>query len=193
MTIQSLGRRAYWTLSQAVGTFFRDWSKGGITLLVLSLFIISVGLWQLDQQQRLRVLRASVVNTAKLPEFRLPVSMSVAQDLEKFQNYLLPHGDIPDTLRDLIMLAQDQQLLLARGEYKSQVDARGQFLRYQMTLPVQGDAKAVEKFILSALAQHKTLSLDSVQFKRERIESKDVEAKIEWTLLTKSPATGLKP
>ncbi len=193
MTIQGLGRRVYWTLSQAVGTFFRDWSRGAITLLLCSLLIISVGLWQFNQQQRLRVLRAKVVSTLKLPEPRLPLSISVAQDLEKFQNYLLPHEDIPDTLRDLIILAQDQQLMLARGEYKSQVDARGQFLRYQMTLPVLGDAKAVEKFILSALAQHKTLSLDSVQFKRERIESKDVEAKIEWTLLTTLPSTGLKP
>ena len=82
--------------------------------------------------------------------------------------------------------------MLAKGDYKSQVDVNGQFFQYSMTFPVQGDAQSIERFILAALAQHKTLALESVQFKRERIESKELEAKIQWTLFTQLPAVGSK-
>jgi hypothetical protein len=186
-------QRVRWTARQTVRSLSRYWGRVGIAFLLLTVLVLGAGLWLQSQHKRLVVLRAHTVVSAKLPELKLPMILDVAQGLDDFQRYLLPHEDIPDALRDLITLAQRQQLTLARGEYKSQVDLRGQFLRYQMTLPVQGDAQAIERFILAALAQHKTLALESVQFKRERIESKDLEAKIQWTLLTKLPSLGAKP
>jgi hypothetical protein len=60
-------------------------------------------------------------------------------------------------------------------------------LRYRMTLPVKGDAQAIHQFMAAALKAHKTLALDAVQFKRERIESGEIEARIQWVLLTRLP------
>jgi len=56
-----------------------------------------------------------------------------------------------------------------------------------MTLPVQGDAGAIRRFMLAALLAHKTLALESVQFKRDRAATAEVEARIQWVLLTRLP------
>jgi hypothetical protein len=56
-----------------------------------------------------------------------------------------------------------------------------------MSLPVQGEAQAIYRFISLALRKHETLALNNVQFKRAGIESKKVEAQIQWVLFTRLP------
>jgi hypothetical protein len=56
-----------------------------------------------------------------------------------------------------------------------------------------GDAQAIHQF-MAALKAHKTLALDAVQFKWERIESSEIEARIQWVLLTRlSEETAVRP
>jgi len=105
--------------------------------------------------------------------------------LTAFEDILLAHADIPATVQDILELAEAQQLSIARGDYRPQVDAKGGFMRYRMTLPVKGDAQAIHRFMLAALRAHRTLALESAQFKRERIESSDVEARIQWVVMTR--------
>ncbi len=105
--------------------------------------------------------------------------------LQAFDAHLLPHDEIPDTLKNLFSLATDSNLLLARGEYKAQVEEQGRFVRYGMTLPVRGDPQAIHTFVLTSLVQNRTLALESIQFKRERTESQEIEARIQWVLLTR--------
>jgi hypothetical protein len=107
--------------------------------------------------------------------------------LKAFENLLLPHEDIPAALLALFRLAEAEGLTMQRGAYHLQIDTEGQFLRYQMTLPVKGDALAIQRFIRTALNEQPTLALDSIQFKRERIESTVVEARIHWILVARLP------
>lgn len=112
------------------------------------------------------------------------------QRLQEFDQLLPAHDHIPDTLQDIFRLADTEGLTLQRGDYKVEPDDQGGFVRYRMTLPVKGDAQAIYRFIRSALEAHKTLALDSIQFRRERIESRDVEARIQWELLTRPREPG---
>jgi hypothetical protein len=41
------------------------------------------------------------------------------------------------------------------------------------------------------LASQRTLALESVQFKRQGIDSSEVEARIQWTLMTQLPYDGV--
>lgn len=105
--------------------------------------------------------------------------------LTAFEDILLAHADIPATVQDILELAEAQHLSIVRGDYRPQVDAKGGFLRYRMTLPVKGDAQAIHRFMLAALRAHRTLALESAQFKREHIESSEVEARIQWVVMTR--------
>lgn len=107
--------------------------------------------------------------------------------LQAFDDYLVAHDDIPTALQDLIALAAEHGLVLARGTYRPQAEPQGGYLRYRMTLPVTGQADAVHRFMMAALRTQRTLSLESVQFKRERSDTPVVEARIQWALLTRLP------
>jgi hypothetical protein len=105
-----------------------------------------------------------------------------------FENHLLPQVQIPAAIETLLQDAKDQGLTVQRGNYRPEVDAVGGFMRYRMTLPVKGSAPAVQAFIDAALLNEKALALESVQFKRERIESADVEVRLQWVVFTRLSA-----
>lgn len=107
--------------------------------------------------------------------------------LRAFEAHLLPHGDIPFALQDLLELGAAEGLSMQKGSYRAQPDSAGQFLRYRMSLPVQGSAQAIQRFMKAALRKQKNLALDGVQFKRTRIGSPDIEARIDWVLLVALP------
>jgi hypothetical protein len=114
--------------------------------------------------------------------------MQAPTHLTAFEEILLAHDDIPATVQDILELAQAQHLSITRGDYRPQIDTKGSFMRYRMTLPVKGDAQAIHRFVLAALRAHRALAFESAQFKRERIESSDVEARIQWVVMTRLPS-----
>lgn len=113
--------------------------------------------------------------------------------LRAFDQHLLPHEDLPVAVQALLDLGSAEGLSVLRGSYRLQADSAGGFVRYRMSLPVQGAAPAVQRFMLAALRQQPNLALDSVQFKRARIGATEIEARIQWVLLARLPAAGAQP
>jgi len=107
--------------------------------------------------------------------------------LRAFDAHLLAHADIPFAVQELLDLGAAEGLSMRRGSYRPQTDAAGQFLRYRMSLPVQGSAQAIQRFMKAALRKQNNLALDGVQFKRAAIGSGDIEARIDWVLLVALP------
>jgi len=114
-----------------------------------------------------------------------PVVASAADGLAAFQAYLPAHDDIPETVKRLLILAEDQGVAVASGEY--QVKMENGYVAYRMSLPIKGEAGAVQTFLILALRQHPTLALETATFRREKIESNDVEARLHLTLMTRLP------
>lgn len=181
-------RRIQWDARQTVAVVYRrfgwPWLCAGVSVVLV--FAMMPTLY--SQTQRLIAMKHAHANSKEL-RLEIPIPQSnLASDLVNFQRYLPEYEDVPQVLNDLIVLAGKNNLTLFRGEYQIQVDQRGNFLRNQMTLPVRGEAQAVERFILEALAQNKTLALEAVQFKREGGAVRDVEVKLQWVLLTLQPS-----
>ena len=110
--------------------------------------------------------------------------------LHAFDAQLLDHGAISFVVQDLLDLGAAEGLVMQRGSYRPQVDPAGGFLRYRMSVPVKGPGPAIQRFIKAALGKQNNLALNSVQFKRARIGSPDIEARIDWILMATVPAGG---
>jgi hypothetical protein len=181
-----------WELRRLARAFMRHGGRLGIVLLlaaVLGVAAVVVGRQQGAAAQQAKVqLAERLAQRAAAPP---PPPVSGERDgrarLKAFDDYLPPHDDIPTVVQDLLNQAEDLRLVLARGDYRAQPDLQGGFMRYRMSLPVKGDAPTVLKLMQSALQSHKTLALESVQFKRARVESTDVEVRLQWVLLTRLP------
>lgn len=191
---------AVWNVTRAVRYVSRHFGLWGWGLLCC--MIIGIAIWTLDTYQRAQIIAlqskiASQLNRTMVPSLStLDIRRINAVEgeggrarLQLFDRYLLSHEDIPVVIQDLLQLAEENGLSILKGEYRPQVDTAGGFLRYKMLLPVKGPVVAVHHFIQATLRKHKTLAMESVQFKRERIDSPEIEARIQWDLLVRLPTS----
>jgi hypothetical protein len=201
-----LGRRveqAAWEVCRGAHAFTRRFGVYGWSLLAC--LVVGGLAWVVARQQLAVEGRLDAQMVERLaPDFRYPTRAPAASGsdsiadydgrarLQAFDHYLLPHDDIPTLLQDLLHLAEEDKVSIQHGEYRPQIDTAGGFLRYHMILPVKGDAPAIHHFMQAALRTQRTLALESVQFKRERIESPVIEARIHWVVLVRLPVQEAK-
>jgi hypothetical protein len=190
-TMPALVGSSLWLLRHGYARAVRALGVGGLAaLLAAALFLSLVAAVRKVDAQRM-ALEKRPATARELQPGAGPLVTTVS-GLEGFRRNLTPHEDIPQVLSDLFELATQRQIVLVRGEYRTQVDEVGGFVRYRMSFPVKGQAAAIQAFIEEALVQHRSLAFDSIQFKREKIEVAQVEARIQWTLFTQlPPATDL--
>jgi hypothetical protein len=55
-----------------------------------------------------------------------------------------------------------------------------------MSLPVKGDPRAVQGFIVDALNGMRMLTLDAVSFRREAPSATEVEARLQFSLVARA-------
>lgn len=183
--------RGAWEAARLIRATTRRIGVGGWAVMALIAVAVAAGQAERGLAERAAGLVAPPPQPAPLRLFEGGVQPEPEDDgrvrLQAFERHLLPHEDIPVALQDLLGLIEKEGLVALQGEYRPQPEPPGGFLRYHINLPVKGPAVAVQRFIQAALRTQKTLVLQSVQFKREHADSNDVEARIQWVLLTRLP------
>ena len=112
-------------------------------------------------------------------------------NLLAFDKQLLANDGVAQAVQDLLRTAEDQGLLIERGDYESQSAFAGDFVRFRMNLPVRGSPQSIQRFIKSALLLQPQLALEGIRFKWEGVEAGDIEAQLGWVLFVPGPATGV--
>ncbi|MHB1145303.1 MAG: hypothetical protein ACYCZS_10435 [Thiobacillus sp.] len=85
-------------------------------------------------------------------------------------------------LRRLFDAADQASLELAQGEYRLTEIKDAPLRRYQLSLPVAGGYPEIRAFVAQALNADPALALTAIQLRRERIESPDLDALLNFTL-----------
>ena len=135
-----------------------------------------------EHELALRRQLASAGRAAAQAQAPIPTA---ADGQDAFYAHLPTHAAIPDQLQTLVDIAARHKVPLAKAEYKAQAEPRADFMHYQINLPVKAEYTSVQAFMLEALQALPALTLDSVAFKRERIDSGDTEARIQFVLLVR--------
>lgn len=84
----------------------------------------------------------------------------------------------PDWVGKIAAIAQRDGLNLQQVEYKADPDKAGKLLRLQMSLPLSGDYQTIRRFLSNLRAEIPIVSLEQVQFERQKIGDPLVEAKV---------------
>ena len=103
-------------------------------------------------------------------------------NLTAFYGFFPPSNHLPDLLEKIYGVAEKQGLTLVQGEYRAVRDNLGRLTHYQIILPVKGSYPQVRKFVAAALADVPTVSLDSIQFERQKVGDTVVDAKVKLVL-----------
>jgi Tfp pilus assembly protein PilO len=107
---------------------------------------------------------------------------SPGEQLNAFYGLLPPSNHIADLLAKIYGAAERQSLKLEQGEYRAVADNVSKLTHYQVMLPVKGTYPQVRKFVASALTEVPNLSLESIQFERQKVSDTIVDAKIKMVL-----------
>lgn len=138
-----------------------------------------------QQRAALRVLHA--LQAAALPA---PVAAPVpaVQHLADFYEVLGEPGYAEQQVKTLFALAAKSGLTLNQAEYKLADDKNGRYQTYQILLPLKGDYQNIRQFCEQTLLTIPFASLDEINFKREAIASRTLEAKLHFTLYLNAAA-----
>lgn len=179
-------RRIFWEIKywQRNIQRYMPWPMiAGIVALALAIGLTLSG-WR-DLQRNTLLEQQLVAWSVQQPSHNARPTGSDDERLAMFYALLPAASSIPSIIETLITQAAAEELILQAGEYRAEQHAAGGFMEYRIALPVRGDAAALQTFLLKALRTQRVLALESVTFKRERIESRQVDARIRLVLFTK--------
>jgi hypothetical protein len=104
------------------------------------------------------------------------------EQLAAFYKFFPSGMSEPDWLEQIYQAAKEQDLALDRGDYRPVRERVGRLTRYQVTLPVRGSYPQIRKFLAAVLSEVPIVSLDGVDFARQKIGEDTVEARVRLSL-----------
>lgn len=108
--------------------------------------------------------------------------LTPAEQLAEFYRIFPNDKNLLPWLEKIFDLAETHGIRLDQGEYKVTRDRVGKLLRFQMTLPVKSGYPQIRKYLNSLRAEIPILSMEHLQFERQKVGDQEVEAKIKLAL-----------
>ncbi len=105
-----------------------------------------------------------------------------AEQLSQFYRIFPNEKSLPDVLAKIFAAAQAQGVVLEQGEYKVTRDKDDPLMRYDITLPVQGEYPQIRKFLAGLAEDVPNAGLEQVQFERQKVGTSTIESKIKLVL-----------
>jgi hypothetical protein len=102
--------------------------------------------------------------------------------LDEFYRMFPADRNMPEYLEKIFTLAQTRGIRLDQGQYRIIPGKGGNLVSLQMTLPVKGKYPQIRQFLADLMADIPFLSLQQVQFKRQKVGNPRVEANIRLEL-----------
>lgn len=86
--------------------------------------------------------------------------------------------DAADAIGRVAALALRNGLQLQQADYRLDRDRGGKLLRLQMSLPLRGAYPAIREFLATVRSEMRLVSLEQVQFERQKIGDAQVDARL---------------
>lgn len=97
------------------------------------------------------------------------------------------NGEAAQQIGELERLARAHGIALPRGQYSASPQAGTTLTRWQLVLPVEATYPALHAWLAAALERLPNLTLDEMKLKRERIESRTLQAELRLSLYVEGP------
>lgn len=100
------------------------------------------------------------------------------EQLAAFYRSFPSERDATDWIGNIAAIAQRDGLMLQEAEYKANRDRTGKLTRFQMSLPLRGEYQTIRRFLSDLRAEIPVVSLEQVQFERQKVGDPLVDAKV---------------
>lgn len=142
-------------------------------LMAKSMWQLQADVGELEQQlQTAELQRPAKVQVVLTPEDTL------AQELSTFSQRFPGVEKLPDLLGVMFRLAEGYGLQVVQGEYSLTEKRQGHVRRFEATVPVQGNYKAVKGLILDMLQAMPNVALAELSFERGEAAEAEIKTRL---------------
>ncbi len=144
------------------------------------LLIVRPGL--IDQKHKSRLIEAQKYQINEMCQSKNGISINEEEKIENFYKKFPDVTLVPEKLKEIYQAAQLNGLSLEVGEYSLLHSENDRLSRYRVALPVKGSFPSILAFMDKVLSVQSNDALESVNFKRSKVEDAIVEAKLVFIL-----------
>jgi len=110
------------------------------------------------------------------------------EQLAEFYRVFPGEDEAIDWIGQVAAIAQRDGLSLQQAEYKTERDNVGKLIRFQMNLPLKGEYRTIRRFLSDLRTEIPVVSLEQVQFERQKVGDPLVDAKVRLVIFLGSGA-----
>lgn len=152
--------------------------------------VLLQGMWQLQTEVgdlTQQVQTAALVQPAKQAVILTPED-SLAQELSTFSQRFPGVEKLPDALGVMFRLAEGHGLQVVRGEYSLTEKRLGHVRRFEASVPVQGNYKAVKALLLDLLQAMPNVALSELSFERGEAAEAEIKTRLRLVFFIRKEA-----
>ena len=181
MSAQAALARASWNVKR--GLINLRWpGLAGLALLAFTAGLTAVGI-QSSRRQLLDLEGEAAQLSARLGNRAAIAAPATGRSqLSNFYAFFPLTRNLPELLGRIHRAATQHRLALEKGEYKLSREPDFRLVRYQVTLPVNGDYADLRGFVNDVLEAVPYSALEELTLKRESIDLPQLEARVRFTL-----------
>lgn len=153
----------------------------GIVLLALAGGFFVLALDPLQQETSFMHSRLKEVHSKAAIQARTFSLDEQQKELDMFFDSLPSEQEVTDVLAKVYALGEGSGVGFKQAEYHLEDKDRPR-VEYKMVFPVQGDYERIRYFVSRVLAEYPAISLDQINFQRDRINDPVLKAEIRLTL-----------
>lgn len=179
-------RNVWWSL--------KLWTQGlglagvvglGLCAFAVMFYFSAVLVLEEEQAQVLEELETSQMLVQRGTTAPTTVPRTPSEQLSDFYAVFPPVKAVPETLRKINHLAEQQHLVLRAGNYHVSDDHSGRLIRYEVSFPITGPYPSVRQFLRSVLAEVPSVSLDKVDVQKNMSEGAHAKTIVSFTLFSR--------
>lgn len=162
----------------------------GIVLLILAGAFQILTLHPLEQEAMFMHGRLDSARAKAKVQARTFTLSDRQKELGVFLGALPAERDVTDILASIAAIAEASGVELKQVEYHLD-DKNKPRLEYGLFFPVHGGYANIRQFIFRVLADHPAISLDQINFRRDRINDTALKAEIQLTIFLRPENLGV--
>lgn len=158
--------------------------SAGLFLLALAASFQMLALSPLEQETAYIHQKVATARAKTTRPDRNFSAMDHQQELANFFDSLPAEENVTDILAMISAVADASKVELKQAEYQLD-DNNKQNMEYRMVFPLQGEYANIRFFVFRVLSDHPAISLDQMNFKRDKVNDAVLKAEIKFTLFLK--------
>lgn len=112
----------------------------------------------------------------------------LGEQLAAFYRIFPGEQEAIDSVGKIVAIARRDGLVLEQAEYKAERDKTGKLTRFQINLPLKAEYPTLRRFLSDVHADMPTVSLDQVQFERQKVGDPQVDARVRLVIFLGRPS-----